>query len=138
MTIEISRLNAKKIRSQLMNSAVAPGQYAHFMNAGTDKILSVLETEYFLEELPEGISCFKYLEGDYGSGKTQFIHSLAERARTNDIVTSIVNIGQECPFNSQGSIYRAIMASFLPPSQDEKNATDAKGIDVLIHSWIVC
>jgi len=137
MTIEISRISAKKIRSQLMNFAVAPGQYAHFINAGTDEILSILENEYFKEELPEGISCFKYLEGDYGSGKTQFIHSLAERARTNDIVTSIVNIGQECPFNSQASIYKAIMASFLPPSQDEKNATDAKGIEILIHSWII-
>ena len=81
MPIEISRTSAKKIRSQLMNFAVAPGQYAHFINAGTGNILSVLETEYFQEELPEGISCFKYLEGDYGSGKTQFIHSLAEHAR---------------------------------------------------------
>lgn len=135
MTIEISRISAKRILRQLMNSAVAPGQYAHFINAGTDKILSVLETEYFQEELPEGLSCFKYLEGDYGSGKTQFIHSLAEKARTNDIVTSIVNIGQECPFNSQASIYKAIVRSFLPPSQDEKNITE-KGIDVLIDSWI--
>ena len=134
--MDISRISAKKIRSQLMNFAVAPGQYAHFINAGTGNILSVLETEYFQEELPEGISCFKYLEGDYGSGKTQFIHSLAEHARTNYIVTSIVNIGQECPFNSQASIYKAIMASFLPPSQDEKNISDSKGIDVLIHSWI--
>lgn len=137
MAIEISKRSAKRIRSQLMNFAVAPGQYAHFINAGTGNVLSVLESEYFREELPEGISCFKYLEGDYGSGKTQFIHSLAERARTNDIVTSIVNIGQECPFNSQASIYKAIMTSFLPPSRDEKNITDAKGIDVLINSWII-
>lgn len=136
MAIEISKINAKIIRRQLMNSAVAPGQYAHFINAGTGKILSVFESEYFKEELPEGLSCFKYLEGDYGSGKTQFINSLAERARTNNIVTSLVNIGQECPFNSQASIYRAIMASFLPPSHDEKNVSDAKGIEILIHSWI--
>lgn len=136
MPIEISRISAKKIRSQLMNFAVAPGQYAHFINAGTGNVLSILETEYFQEELPEGISCFKYLEGDYGSGKTQFIHSLAEHARTSNIVTAIVNIGQECPFNSQASIYKNIMTSFLPPSQDENNITDKKGIDVLIHSWI--
>jgi len=137
MSIEISKINAKKVHKQLMNFAVAPGQYAHFINAGTGKILSVLEEEYFKEELPEGISCFKYLEGDYGSGKTQFIHSLAERARTNDIVTSIVNIGQECPFNSQASIFKAIMGSFLPPSQDEKSVTEAKGIEILINSWII-
>ncbi len=136
MAIEISKINAKRIRSQLMNSAVAPGQYAHFINAGTGHILSTLESEYFQEELPEGISCFKYVEGDYGSGKTQFIHSLAERARTNDIVTSVVNIGQECPFNSQASIYKAIMGSFLPPSHAQKKPTEAMGIEVLIDSWL--
>ncbi len=136
MPIEISRLSAKKIRSKLMNFAVAPGQDAHFINAGTGRVLSILEDNYFKEELPEGISCFKYLEGDYGTGKTQFIHSLAEFARTNDIVSSIVNISQECPFNSQASIYKHVVSSFIAPSRDDGSANDGKGIEVLIHSWI--
>lgn len=136
MAIEIPKFKAKRIRSQLMNAAVAPGQYAHFINAGTGGIMNIIESEYFKEELPEGMSCFKYLEGDYGSGKTQFIHSLAERARINEIVTSIVDIGQECPFNSQASIFKAIVTSFLPPSQNDKVVNGAKGIDVLIEYWI--
>ncbi|NQT69307.1 MAG: DUF2791 family P-loop domain-containing protein [Desulfobacteraceae bacterium] len=137
MAVEISKSYAKKIRSKLMNIAVAPGQYAHFINAGTDDILSVLEREYFKDELVEGISCFKYLEGDYGSGKTQFIHSLAERARTNDIVSSIVDIGQECPFNSQLSIFKAIMASFVAPSVGDSDASEDKGIEILLRTWII-
>ena len=135
MTVEISKANAKRIRSQLMNFAVAPGQFAHFINAGTDGILEVLEREYFQEELVEGISCFKYLEGDYGSGKTQFIHSLAERARTNEIVSSIVDIGQECPFNSPLSIFSAIMSSFMSPVMDE-STIDEKGVEILLQTWI--
>lgn len=137
MGVEISKSYAKRIRSKLMNFAVAPGQYAHFINAGTDDILSVLEQEYFRDELVDGISCFKYLEGDYGSGKTQFIQSLAERARRNDIVTSIVDIGQECPFNSQLSILTAIMASFVAPAADNFAALeDKKGIEILLRTWI--
>jgi hypothetical protein len=136
MAIEISKSDAKRIRNKLMNFAVAPGQYAHFINAGTDDILTILEQEYFQEELVEGISCFKYLEGDYGSGKTQFIHSLAERARTNDIVSSIVDIGQQCPFNSQLSIFNAIMASFIAPSADDSVASEEKGIEILLRIWI--
>ncbi len=136
MRVEISKLQAKKIRSKLMNFAVAPGQYAHFINAGTDDVLTILEREYFQEELVEGISSFKYLEGDYGSGKTQFIHSLAEKARLNGIVSSVVNIGQECPFNSQSSIFNAIVASFIVPSTDESISEDL-GIDVLFRYWIV-
>lgn len=136
MALEISRSYAKYIRNKLMNFAVAPGQYAHFINAGTDDILTILEQEYFQEELVEGISCFKYLEGDYGSGKTQFIHSLAERARNNDIVSSIVDIGQECPFNSQLSIFNAIMASFVALSADGPIASEGKGIEILLRIWI--
>ena len=136
MANEISKSYAKRIRSKLMNFAVAPGQYAHFINAGTGDILSVLEREYFQKELVEGISCFKYLEGDYGSGKTQFIHSLAERARTNDIVSCIVDIGQECPFNSQLSIFKTIMASFVAPSTDGSVVSEKKGVEILLETWI--
>lgn len=135
MTLEISKANAKRIRSKLMNSPVAPGGYAHFINAGTEKILSILEENYFQEELPEGISCFKYLEGDYGSGKTQFIHSLAERARQNSIVTGIVNISQECPFNSPLAIFKAIMGSFVPPTTNYSDRED-KGIEILLKVWV--
>ena len=136
MAVKISKSYAKHIRKKLMNFAVAPGQYAHYINAGTDDILTILEQEYFQEELAEGISCFKYLEGDYGSGKTQFIHSLAERARTNGIVSSIVDIGKECPFNSQLSIFNAIMTSFVAPSVDNPIASEAKGIEILLSIWI--
>jgi len=135
MTLEISKADAKRIRKHLMNAPSAPGGYAHFINAGTEKILSILEENYFQEELPEGISCFKYLEGDYGSGKTQFIHSLAERARRNNIVTSIVNISQECPFNSPLAIYKAIMSSVMPPVSNS-SGREKKGIEILLTSWI--
>jgi hypothetical protein len=136
MTLEISRVDAKRIRNKLLNAPVAPGGYAHFLNAGTEKILSILEENYFQEELPEGISCFKYLEGDYGSGKTQFIHSLSERARMNNIVTSIVNISQECPFNSPLAIFKSIMTSFIPPNVTSSNDNEEKGIEILIKLWI--
>lgn len=136
MTVEISKGDAKRIRQKLLSAPVAPGGYAHFINAGTEKILNILEDNYFREELPEGISCFKYLEGDYGSGKTQFIYSLAERARQNSIVTAIVNISQECPFNSPLAIFKSIMSSFIPPKLDG-SGREEKGIEVLLKAWII-
>lgn len=132
MTDEMTRSYAQRIKSQLLNSPVAPGVYSHFINAGTEQVLEVLEDEYFKSDLAEGISCFKYVEGDYGTGKTQFINCLAERARRKDIVSAIVTIGQECPFNSPLSIYKAVMSSFLPPIISE----DGKGIEMLFQGWI--
>ncbi|BCG47915.1 hypothetical protein GEOBRER4_n2766 [Citrifermentans bremense] len=137
MAVEISRANARQIRAKLMSAPVAPGSYAPFINAGTEKILSVLEQNYFCEDLAEGVSCFKYLEGDYGSGKTQFIQSLAERADHNQLVSAIVNIGVECPFNSPLAIFKSIMASFVPPRKHYLENLDDKGIEVLLRAWVV-
>ena len=134
MEIAISSLDARRLVNTLLNSPIAPGRYSHFINVGTDHILDALDHNYFRGELADGIGCFKYLEGDYGSGKTQFINSLAQRASEQDVVTALVTVGAECPFNSPAGIFRAIMESFQPPVDAE--GADAKGIEMLIDSWI--
>ena len=127
---------ARKLRSQLMNAPVAPGGLSSKINVGTDRMLNVLEQQYFAEELADGISCFKYLEGDYGTGKTQFIQCLAQRAHRNHVVTAIVTIGQQCPFSSPLAIFQNVAASLVPPPSDDDLGVQAKGIEVLLQSWI--
>src|SRR6478672_4124687 len=104
MDLEISRHDAEKIVRALLNAPIAPIGYAHIINAGTGRILDLLERNYFTRDLANGIGCFKYLEGQYGSGKTQFILSLAQRAHEHSIVTAVVNVGVECPFTSPVAI----------------------------------
>ena len=134
MTILIDKSDAKRLIQKLLNAPIAPGRDSYFINVGTEPIINALDQNYFRGDLADGIGCFKYLEGDYGSGKTQFINSLAQRAGENDVVTAIVTVGAECPFNSPAAIFRAIMEFFQPPI-DAKTG-DAKGIEVLIDSWI--
>ena len=136
MVVAIDKYDARRLLSVLMNAPIAPGKYSHFINVGTDHILDALDHNYFRGELAEGLGCFKYLEGDYGSGKTQFIHSLAQRAGEQDVVTAIVTVGAECPFNSPVAIFRAIMESFQPPIQAQLDGNDEKGLEVLIDTWI--
>jgi hypothetical protein len=137
MPIAITSAEAQRLITHLLNSPIAPGTYSHFLNVGTDHILDSLEENYFRGQLADGIGTFKYLEGDYGSGKTQFILSLAQRAAQSDVVTSVVNIGAECPFNSQLSIFRAVVGSFLPPDDGQQAGYDNRGIELLIQHWIV-
>ncbi len=137
MNISISRPDAQNVITQLLNSPIAPGAYSHFINVGTDPILNSLETNYFRGALADGISCFKYLEGDYGSGKTQFIWSLMQKAHENDIVPSLVSISKECPFNSQLAIFRAVLGNFLPSNDGLGLNSENRGIEILIHNWIV-
>jgi hypothetical protein len=42
----------------------------------------------------------------------------------------------DCPFNSPLAIYQSVMRAFQPPFDARLGAEDAKGIDVLIDSWI--
>ena len=136
MVVSISTNDARRLLAVLKNAPIAPGKYSHFINVGTDHILDALDHNYFRGELAEGLGCFKYLEGDYGSGKTQFIHSLAQRAGEQDVVTAIVTVGAECPFNSPLAIFRAIMESFQPPLQAQLAGNEGKGLEVLIDAWI--
>lgn len=133
MDIAINKGDALRLVKTLLNAPIAPGKYSHFINAGTDDILDALDHNYFRGELAEGIGCFKYLEGDYGSGKTQFINSLAQRASEQNVVTALVTVGNECPFNSPAAIFSAIMESFSPQADAQR---EAKGIEVLIDCWI--
>lgn len=132
---DLTRQDASRLKSKLMNAPVAPGLLSPFINVGTDHLLDVLEDQYFKHELAEGISCFRYLEGDYGSGKSQFIQCLADRAHRHGIVTSLVTIGQECPFSSPLSIFRNVVSSFVP-APNEDAAEDQKGIEILVRGWI--
>ena len=133
MEIAITKGDAQRLVRTLLNAPIAPGKYSHFINVGTDHILEALDQNYFRGALADGIGCFKYLEGDYGSGKTQFINSLAQRASEQNVVTALVTVGNECPFNSPAAIFTAIMESFSPPAEAER---DEKGIEVLIDCWI--
>lgn len=134
MELAITKGDAIRLVNNLKNAPTAPGKYSHFINVGTGHIIDSLDQNYFRGELAEGIGCFKYLEGDYGSGKTQFINSLAQRASEHNVVTALVTVGAECPFNSPAAIFRAIMESFQPPSDAER--LEDKGIEVLIDCWI--
>lgn len=134
MTIAISKIDARRLIQKLLNAPIAPGRDSYFINVGTEPIIDALDQNYFRGDLADGIGCFKYLEGDYGSGKTQFINSLAQRASENDVVTALVTVGAECPFNSPAAIFRAIMESFQPPA--DADTGDAKGFEILIDSWV--
>ena len=135
MNFDLTAQQARRLRSSLMNAPVAPGGLAPAINVGTDAILKVLEEQYLARDLAEGISCFKYLEGNYGSGKTQFIQCVAKLAHRHNIVTSIVNIGQDCPFSSPLAIFQNIMTSFVPPDVEE-HTFDGRGIETIFQSWI--
>src|ERR1700680_1759969 len=136
MVEPVNSVDARRIIAKLLNAPIAPGHYSHVINVGTDNMLDALEENYFRGQLADGLGCFKYLEGDYGSGKTQFINSLSKRASEQDLVAALVTVGADCPFNSPVAIFRGIMESFQPPFDAQPEGNEKKGIEVLLDCWI--
>jgi hypothetical protein len=134
--IALDRSEARKIRDDLLNAPLAPRTLSHCLNVGTEPVLDILEQQYFQIRLPEGSGAFKYVQGYYGVGKTQFIYSLAARAWRNDLATAIVDIGTECPFNSPLALYKAVMRSFVVPERGHDPNEQQRGIEFLILRWV--
>ena len=103
---------------------------------GTGFLLDIIEKRYFEEQLSKGLGNSKYLQAGYGGGKTQFILSLAERAQRHQVVTSRVDVGIDCPFNSKLAIFQSIMGSFLPLTDGREIDDSERGIIVLMEHWI--
>jgi len=134
--IALDRSEARKIRDDLLSAPLAPRTLSHCLNVGTEPVLDILEKQYFQMRLPEGSGGFKYVQGYYGVGKTQFIYSLAARAWRNDLATAVVDISSECPFNSPLALYKAVMRSFVVPERGHDPNEQQRGIEYLILRWI--
>lgn len=96
----------KDIVDSLRNGTVPSG--------GTENIAVGIDDE--LEEIAEqfdkvqkGKSSFKFVIGDYGSGKTFFSTAVREMAYDKSFVVSSVVISQEAPLHKFEELYRKIM-----------------------------
>ena len=66
------------------------------------------EIEDHLSYVKQGHASFKFLYGDYGSGKTFHCYAIAENALGNGFATSVVDVSQGS-FHSPLSMYRLVM-----------------------------
>lgn len=84
------------------------------MNVGTDPFLKRLRTDYLEEhcislEGQDGGGTCKWVEADYGNGKTQFLRCMQETAWALKYVTAFVELSQdECPLDRMDRVYGAI------------------------------
>lgn len=104
---------------------------------GTEKIAVGIDDE--LEEISEqldkvqkGKSSFKFVIGDYGSGKTFFSTAVREMAYEKGFVVSSVVISQEAPLHKFEELYRKIM--------DGMRITENKRIpafSLILEEWLL-
>src|SRR5262245_8550120 len=101
----LQRRLASRIIHSLAESGQPPKVGASYLNVGTDDIIRRLRTDYLQDLLvayegQDGNGTCKWVEADYGNGKTQFLRCFQEEAWKLNYVTAFVELSQdECPLD---------------------------------------
>jgi hypothetical protein len=85
-----------------------------------------------LQDISNKKSSFKFVRGQYGSGKTFLCSWLNEYALTNDFVVSFVNIGNDQPLSDLPIFYTGVINGLRTPEKTESSAL----VDIL-ESWLL-
>lgn len=90
------------------------------------------EFERCFKNTADGISCIKWLVGEYGAGKTFMLHQLKEEALKNDFIVSHIQIDKTFRFNNLEQMYYRIMHNLFVKSVAQRKCS----FDDLFDIWI--
>ena len=138
----LDRRTASRIVHSLAESGQPPKMGASYLNVGTEPLIKRLRSDY-LEDLltpydgQDGGGACKWIEANYGNGKTQFLRCMQEEAWKLNYVTAFVELSQdECPLDRPervyGAVARSIQARPLTPSDVDRG----HGIDVMLQQLL--
>ena len=137
----MSDINPRRIKfvlKSLETTGQPPKWGASLINVGTDRFLEDIDEEFLqdhllpLDEMDGGGAC-KWIEADYGNGKTQFLRCVQEMAWNHGFVTAFVELSQdECPLDRIDRIFSSIAKSIQPPPQELVDIDRSKGLDITI------
>lgn len=138
----MSRPRDRRAAIQILHSLAESGQppklNALRLNVGTNQMLERLRSE-FLEDIlrpyegQDGLGACRWVEANYGNGKTQFLRCVQEHAWELDYVTAFVELSQdECPLDHPervyGAVARALQARPLSPADIDRG----RGIETVL------
>lgn len=142
MSERLDRRTASRIIHSLAESGQPPKLGASYLNVGTDRIIQRLRSDYLDDLLTpyegqDGGGACKWIEANYGNGKTQFLRCMQEEAWHRNYVTAFVELSQdECPLDRPEKVYgavaRSIQASPLTPADVDRG----RGIDVMLQQLL--
>lgn len=92
----------------------------------------LVEIENRLEGIKNNKSSFKFIIGDYGSGKTFFSTAAREMAYDKNFVVSSVVISQEAPLHKFEELYRKIMDG-MRTSENKK----IPAFTLILEEWLL-
>ncbi|NMC68247.1 MAG: DUF2791 family P-loop domain-containing protein [Spirochaetales bacterium] len=109
-----------------LKSGTVPAKDASELCIGREK--EIEEFKYLLKKTGEGKSITKFINGEYGSGKSFFLKLLEENALEDNYVVSKVTLSRDVPFNKFEIVYRNIVKSL--------RCKTGTSLEHIIEKWI--
>jgi hypothetical protein len=126
---------ALNIIHSLGESGQPPKLGASMLNVGTEPLLKRLREDY-LEGMcqssdgEDGSGTHRWVEGDYGNGKTQFLRCFQEQAWGRDYAVAFVELHQsECPLDKSDKVYGAVARSIQARPLTASDVDRSRGVD---------
>jgi len=138
----LDRRTASRIIHSLAESGQPPKLGASYLNVGTEAIIRRLRSDY-LEDLltpfdgQDGSGACKWVEANYGNGKTQFLRCMQEEGWKLDFVTAFVELSQdECPLDRSERVYGAVARAIQAKPLASADVDRGQGIDVMFQQLL--
>jgi hypothetical protein len=133
--VKLDRRTATRIIHSLGESGQPPKHGAKLLNVGTEAFIRRLRKDYLEDLLPpyegqDGSGACKWIEANYGNGKTQFLRCMQEEAWNLNYVTAFVELSQdECPLDHPERIYGSVAKALQARPMDASDIDRGRGID---------
>lgn len=142
MADTLDRRTASRIIHSLGESGQPPKQGAKLLNVGTEAFIRRLRSDY-LEDLltafegQDGSGACKWVEANYGNGKTQFLRCMQEESWSLNYVTAFVELSQdECPLDRPDRVYGAVARSIQAQPLSAADIDRGRGIEVAFQQLL--
>jgi hypothetical protein len=135
MMKDLDRRTAVRIIHSLGESGQPPKQGAKLLNVGTEAFIRRIRQDYLEDLLPayegqDGSGACKWVEANYGNGKTQFLRCMQEEAWNLNYVTAFVELSQdECPLDRADRIYGNVARSLQARPLQASDIDRGRGIE---------
>jgi P-loop Domain of unknown function (DUF2791) len=124
---QLQPLEARTIIEYLRRGSV-PVEQVPFFTVGRDRWLSIIEDD-LAHFIAAGGAKVRFLNGDYGDGKTHFLSMIQHLAKRAGFAVSFVVLTREVPMHKFELVYRDIVSRL-------STASGTRGIRGLITRWL--
>ncbi len=119
MNTNLNKVSANNIINAL-RSGIVPQEGLSYLATGNDKEIDELTNE--LDYISEGNTAIRFIQGDYGSGKTFLSYKLAENALNKGYAVSTVIISLTNILSNLTNVYKSIIDGLKVKGKTEGTA----------------